>query len=62
MINGYTLLNITKLDVLDRFDEICIGVEYSIDGIVLESFPGILYINYSGSICFGASNCALRDF
>ncbi|CDO94095.1 unnamed protein product [Kluyveromyces dobzhanskii CBS 2104] len=39
IINGYTSLNITKLDVLDTFKEIKIGVSYSIDGKKLESFP-----------------------
>ena len=31
-INHYTLLNLTKLDVLDSFDSIRVGVEYKIDG------------------------------
>jgi adenylosuccinate synthase len=31
-INGYTSLNITKLDVLSGFDEIKIGTHYTIDG------------------------------
>lgn len=39
LINGYTSLNITKLDVLDTFKEIPVGVSYSIDGQELESFP-----------------------
>lgn len=39
MINGYTSLNITKLDVLDTFKQIPIGVSYSINGNKLESFP-----------------------
>ena len=39
MINGYTSLNITKLDVLDTFKEIPVAVAYSINGKKLESFP-----------------------
>lgn len=40
MINDYSSLNLTKLDVLDQLDEIKIGVAYKIDGKPLESFPG----------------------
>lgn len=40
MINDYTSLNLTKLDVLDQLDEIKIGVEYMVDGVKLSSFPG----------------------
>ena len=32
MINGYTSLNITKLDVLSGLDELKLGVAYKIDG------------------------------
>lgn len=38
-INGYTSLNITKLDVLDTFKEIKVGVSYKYKGKTLESFP-----------------------
>ena len=38
-INGYTSLNITKLDVLDTFKEIKVGVSYTYKGKKLESFP-----------------------
>ncbi len=31
-INGYNSLNITKLDVMDEFDEVKIGVAYKING------------------------------
>jgi adenylosuccinate synthase len=40
MINGYTSINITKLDVLDQFDEIKIGVKYKYNGEYLDTFPG----------------------
>lgn len=39
MINGYTSLNITKLDVLDSFKEIQVGVAYYLNGKELASFP-----------------------
>ncbi|CCF58613.1 hypothetical protein KAFR_0F00160 [Kazachstania africana CBS 2517] len=39
LINGYTSLNITKLDVLDTFKEIKVGVAYSINGKKLDLFP-----------------------
>ncbi|KAG0379101.1 hypothetical protein BGX24_001771 [Mortierella sp. AD032] len=42
IINGYTSLNITKLDILDQLDEIKIGVAYKVDGKILEGFPANL--------------------
>jgi len=42
MINNYTDLNLTKIDVLSSLDEIKIGVSYMRDGIVVESFPDSL--------------------
>ncbi|ESW97344.1 hypothetical protein KL918_000953 [Ogataea parapolymorpha] len=44
LINGYTSLNITKLDVLDTFKEIKVAVGYSYKGKKLESFPEDLYV------------------
>ncbi len=38
-VNGYTAINLTKLDILDSFDEIKVAVGYSYDGQPLESFP-----------------------
>lgn len=38
MVNGYTHLNITKLDVLDKLDVIKIGIRYLIDGKPLVCF------------------------
>jgi adenylosuccinate synthase len=43
MINDYTSINLTKLDVLDSLDEIKIGVGYRYEGKLLESFPGEKY-------------------
>ena len=42
MINGYSSLNLTKLDILDDFDEIKVGVGYKLDGKLLDSIPGSL--------------------
>lgn len=39
MINGFTGLAVTKLDILDDFEEIKIGVAYRHGGKLLESFP-----------------------
>ncbi len=39
MINGISEIALTKLDVLDEFDEIKICVAYKKDGKVLKSFP-----------------------
>lgn len=43
-INGYTSLNITKLDVLDTFKEIKVAVDYKYNGEVLKSFPECLNV------------------
>jgi len=39
MINGFTGLAVTKLDILDIFDEIKIGTAYSLNGKKLNTFP-----------------------
>ena len=38
-VNGLTALAVTKLDVLDTFDEIRLGVGYTLDGAPLATFP-----------------------
>lgn len=38
-VNGYTALNLTKLDILDDFDEIKVAISYSHNGSKLDSFP-----------------------
>ena len=40
MVNGFDQIALTKLDVLDTFDEISIGVSYTHDGKELDSMPG----------------------
>lgn len=44
MINNFTSLNITKLDVLDGLPELKIGVAYSYQGKKLASFPANLEV------------------
>jgi len=48
MINGYTSLNLTKLDVLDGFKEIKVATGYKIDGKEIEGFPGEFGISRPG--------------
>jgi adenylosuccinate synthase len=38
-INGFTALAITKLDILDEFDQIQVGVQYELNGEKLDHFP-----------------------
>lgn len=38
-VNGLTGLAVTKLDVLDSFDELFLGVGYELDGAPTEGFP-----------------------
>lgn len=40
LLNDYTSINLTKLDILDDLDEIKIGVEYRIDGKKIDYMPG----------------------
>jgi adenylosuccinate synthase len=44
MVNGYTSLNVTKLDILDQLPEIKIGVAYVHKGVRYENFPGMRFI------------------
>ncbi|XP_051945915.1 adenylosuccinate synthetase isozyme 2 [Xyrauchen texanus] len=39
MINGFTALALTKLDILDVFPEIKVGVAYKVDGETIPYFP-----------------------
>ena len=43
-INGLTALAVTKLDVLDHFAEIPVGVAYDLDGERVEEMPADLEI------------------
>lgn len=42
LVNGYTHLCLTKLDILDVLEEIQVGIAYTIDGEKLEHFPGLI--------------------
>lgn len=42
MINGYTSINLTKLDILDNLKEVKVAVGYLQNGKELPSFPGTL--------------------
>jgi len=42
MINDYTSINITKLDVLDDLDEIKIGARYTLNGKVIDYMPSVI--------------------
>jgi len=44
MVNGYTQLAITKLDILDGLQEIKVGVSYKHNGKVLDSFPASMNV------------------
>ncbi|ORZ00117.1 Adenylosuccinate synthetase [Syncephalastrum racemosum] len=44
MINGYTSLNITKLDILDQLPVIKVATGYFLDGKPLDSFPADLSV------------------
>lgn len=42
MLNDYSSINVTKLDVLDHLDELKIGVEYRLDGKKIDYIPATL--------------------
>lgn len=44
LINGYTKLNITKLDVLDQLPEVKVAVAYKHNGKTLHTFPADLSV------------------
>ena len=46
-INGYTALALTKIDILDKLDEIKIGVNYVKKGQVMDHYPSNVY-QYEG--------------
>ncbi|KAJ4949155.1 hypothetical protein JOQ06_020673 [Pogonophryne albipinna] len=39
MINGFTAIALTKLDILDMFEEIKVGVSYKVDNQIIPTFP-----------------------
>jgi len=42
MLNDFDSFNLTKIDVLDDLDEIKIGVNYKINGKVIDYMPSTL--------------------
>lgn len=46
MLYYYNSVALTKIDLLDTFDEIKLGVSYKLHGKVLVSFPGMWYVTY----------------
>ncbi len=42
LINDYSSINLTKLDILSELDEIKIGVEYRINGKAINYMPGTI--------------------
>ncbi len=42
MLNDFDSYNLTKIDVLDTFDEIKIGVNYTINGKKIDHMPSTL--------------------
>jgi adenylosuccinate synthase len=42
MLNNFSSLNITKLDVLDHLDEIKIGVKYKLNGEEIKYMPSTI--------------------
>ena len=46
-INGYTAVALTKTDILDKLDEIKIGVNYRKNGVVMDHYPSNVY-QYEG--------------
>lgn len=42
MVNGYSAICLTKLDILDTLAEIKVGVGYTINGKPIEHFPGAI--------------------
>jgi len=44
LLNGYTALNLTKLDIFTGFEEIKIGVGYLLDGKPLNHMPSSLEV------------------
>jgi len=42
LINDYSSINLTKLDILSELDEIKIGVEYRMNGKAINYMPGTI--------------------
>ncbi|KAF2348367.1 Adenylosuccinate synthetase [Trinorchestia longiramus] len=69
MVNGYSAIALTKLDILDQFQEIKIGIKYIKDNKVMEYFPAdmslleditVEYLTLPGW-CQDTSQCRVYD-
>ena len=60
MVNGYSAVALTKLDILDDMDEIQIGVTYKKHGEPMEHFPSCEQVRvfYFGK--YFVMNCVSR--
>jgi adenylosuccinate synthase len=43
MVNGVTGLAVNKIDVLDGFEQVKVGVRYRLDGTVVDTPPGAIF-------------------
>jgi adenylosuccinate synthase len=69
LINGYTALNITKLDVLDTFEELQVAISYDIDGKTVDDyFPADLnaveraQVNYKTFKGWNSKTTGITDY
>ena len=44
MINGYTALCLTKIDILDDLPEIKVATKYKKSGVEITNYPGLLVV------------------
>lgn len=51
MVNGYSAIALTKLDILDTMDEIKMGVGYMKNGQKLDYFPGSNQVGSFECLC-----------
>lgn len=42
MLNNYSSINLTKLDILSEFEEIKIGANYKLNGKVIDFMPSTI--------------------
>lgn len=52
MINGYTALCLTKLDILDTLDELKLAVGYSLNGKEIDYFPSTASDLQNVEVCY----------
>ncbi|XP_037029385.1 adenylosuccinate synthetase [Bradysia coprophila] len=68
IVNGYTAICLTKLDILDTMAEIKVGVGYKIDGVKTDIYPGSISdlakveVEYKTLPGWQASTTNVREF